>query len=274
MPYYLIKNKELNNLKKIKPRYEYYGFRIVIITFSIIEIISLILFFSGYFLDIFIFFIFGLLGLMFGFYILISNLTVTLLLSSNTKTNQKLINDMINSLKIKGDEIVLDSGCGRGFFSNLIAKKLDKGKVFGIDIEDKIISSKDVLKIATENAAIEGVSDKTEFIKADVLSLPFKKNTFDIVVCISVLEYLDWKKECGIALKEIKRVLKPNGTLLLFEMIKSFRGFFIYNPFFCYKLKTKKQWRNIVIKEGFIELQSFEDKGRVAFIYKNDKSIN
>jgi len=274
MLYYLIKNKELNNLKKNKPTYEYYGFRIVIITFTIIEIISLILFFFGYSLDILIFFILGIIGLIFGLYILISNLTVTLLLLSNTKRNQKLIENMINSLKIKGGERVLDAGCGRGFFCNLIAKKLDKGKVVGIDIADKIISSKDVLKLATENAAIEGVSDKTEFVKADVLSLPFKKNTFEIVVCISVLEYLDWKKECGIALKEIKRILKPDGKLLLFEMIRSFRGFLIYNPFFFYKLKTKKQWINIVKNEGFIELQTFEDKGRVAFVFKNDKLIN
>lgn len=259
-------------MEKNKPKYEYYCFRIILFTFIIIETISLGLFLSGFLLDIFLLFILGIVGIVFGLYVIIANITVTLLFLGKTKKNQKLIDKIITSLEIRGDEKVLDAGCGRGFFSNLIAKRLDGGKVIGVDIADKILSSENVIKHASENAFIEGVGDKTEFIKGDILSLPFKDNTFDVVLCISVLEYFDWKKECRMALKEINRVLKPDGKLLLFEMIRSLRGFFISNPFLFFNLKSKEQWNNVVSEQGFSRVKNFEDRGRLVFIYKKKKS--
>ncbi|GEM_PF-3650583 len=47
---------------------------------------------------------------------------------------------------------------------------------------------------------------------ADVTRLQFKSNSFDVVFCIAVLEHVF---ECRKAVKEIHRVLKPNGSLIL-----------------------------------------------------------
>ncbi len=49
-------------------------------------------------------------------------------------------------------------------------------------------------------------------VKADILDLPFKENTFDVIFCNHVLEHIiDDKK----AMQELYRVLKPNGMAIL-----------------------------------------------------------
>ncbi len=50
--------------------------------------------------------------------------------------------------------------------------------------------------------------------KCDVSSLPYKENSFDHILCIEVLQYLTLEK-LPLALKEIKRVLKIEGTALI-----------------------------------------------------------
>lgn len=53
---------------------------------------------------------------------------------------------------------------------------------------------------------------KSEFIQADAQKLPFKSQTFDIVICSEVLEHLP---NDSVALKETARVLKDNGIILI-----------------------------------------------------------
>jgi ubiquinone/menaquinone biosynthesis C-methylase UbiE len=50
-------------------------------------------------------------------------------------------------------------------------------------------------------------------MKADVVQLPFRDETFDVVTCFMILPNLDKLKE--VAMKEIGRVLKKNGTVIL-----------------------------------------------------------
>jgi len=51
-----------------------------------------------------------------------------------------------------------------------------------------------------------------QVVQADARCLPFPSNSFDVVVCLDVLEHI---KEDGVALSEIRRVLVENGTFLL-----------------------------------------------------------
>lgn len=91
---------------------------------------------------------------------------------------------------------ILDAGCGTG----LLATKLKKfGNVEGIDYHPE----------AVKFAKKRGI----KVIKGSVDRLPYKKSTFDLVICIDVLYHKgvnDIK-----ALHEFYRVLKPNGVLIL-----------------------------------------------------------
>jgi len=109
--------------------------------------------------------------------------------------------DQIRVAKIIGlagkNNRVLDVGCYNGFLSKKI---LDKGnEVFGLDIAKEALKKASLLGIKTKQADLE---DK----------FPFSSGFFDVVVAAEIIEHL---KDTDSFLKEIYRVLKPEGYLVL-----------------------------------------------------------
>jgi ubiquinone/menaquinone biosynthesis C-methylase UbiE len=103
---------------------------------------------------------------------------------------------------------VLELGCGIGFQSALLSTMSDS--VVATDLPDENMSTHTPGKIRLQSLltglGIENVSH--EFCSAE--SLPFEDNSFDMVFSSHVLEHIpDFEK----AMKEIYRVLKPNGFL-------------------------------------------------------------
>lgn len=102
------------------------------------------------------------------------------------------------------NDVVLDLGSGPGMTSLKIAS-LTK-KVIGLEIDSKL------LEIANKSTKSRNQKNII-FIQGDAnMGLPFRNNTFDKILCSDVLEHLH-KRE--FALKEIYRVLKKGGLLLL-----------------------------------------------------------
>ena len=98
-------------------------------------------------------------------------------------------------------ERILDSGCANGrLFEVLKRKDVD---YFGVDISEKLI------EIARKNYP------EAKFQIADALNLPFTGNFFDKVYSISVLPNIPSREFQLQYLKEAKRVLKPEGLLIL-----------------------------------------------------------
>lgn len=99
---------------------------------------------------------------------------------------------------------ILDIGTGPGFFSIILSKK--NHNVIGIDC------TKNMIDEAKRNADISDVNPT--FMVMDSHELEFKDNTFDLILSRNVT----WTLINPIkAYKEWKRVLKPNGTLLVFD---------------------------------------------------------
>ena len=103
---------------------------------------------------------------------------------------------------------VLNIGCGIGVGSVYIAKRYGCC-VVGIDIADKMIAW------SRQRAREEGVADKVVFQVADLLALPFAANSFDLVFCESVLNFVVDK---AWAIREFSRVTKPGGYVGINEM--------------------------------------------------------
>ncbi len=99
-----------------------------------------------------------------------------------------------------GGMMVLDLGCGVGAGTQLLAGR--GGRTIGVDLDIR------TLRRASEDYG----QDVLGFTAANALRLPFGEATFDGVVCFELLEHLP---EPDLLMKEICRVLKPGGKLLL-----------------------------------------------------------
>ena len=108
------------------------------------------------------------------------------------------------ALQLKGNEIVLDFGCGSGRFSYWIAPKVKK--VVGLEITPEMIA------LAEENRTVENV----EFMVYDGIHLPAMQSLFDIIVSVWVLQYMDMGRLKRM-LSELARYLRPGGRACLIE---------------------------------------------------------
>ncbi len=153
-------------------------------------------------------------------------------------------------LELKGDELVLDAGCGLGKVAIGVAKNLKSGRVVGIDIWDRREIPGNSPEKAYENAEIEGVADRVEFRYGNVLAIPFPDETFDLVTCGSVLNNLSDEEKVK-ALREMHRVLKPGGRFLLIEPLRNLRGLFLFTPFGFWKLLSRREWEKLLKEQGF-----------------------
>ena len=124
---------------------------------------------------------------------------------------------LIDSLNIKGDESILDIGCGKGLLLIAAAEKLTSGKAVGIDIWNNSDLSKNNPQTTIRNAEIEGVDDKVEVKTADMRNLPFEDHTVDIIIASMAIHNVNSKEDRQKTLYEIHRVLKLGGKIALID---------------------------------------------------------
>ena len=92
---------------------------------------------------------------------------------------------------------IVDVGCGIGDFTINLARKYSQlEKIVGIDFVDEPI------KIATENGK---KYDNINFIKTDLLDIPFEDRFFNILMCINTIHHVH-KDDFKNAIKEFTRV--------------------------------------------------------------------
>lgn len=140
---------------------------------------------------------------------------------------------------IADNEKVLDLGCGNGRLYELFKEKTID--YYGVDFSEKLI------EIARKRYP------QFEFQVADALNLPFSANFFDKVFNIAVLHNIPSKELRLKCLKEIKRVLKPEGLLILTVWnLGSFRKFIIFLKYIVLKIigKTKLDFDDTFIPWG------------------------
>lgn len=103
---------------------------------------------------------------------------------------------------------LLDVGCGPGWLDIVLARRPEVREVTGIDLADNMIH------LARENTERLGVNN-ARFVLADAAELPFEDDSFDLV--ISTLSLHHWRQPV-LALREIRRVLAPGGSMLIFDL--------------------------------------------------------
>lgn len=126
--------------------------------------------------------------------------------------------EIFDSIGLRGDEKVLDVGCGSGLLLNGTAMRLTSGKATGIDIWSPH-SGGGNLELLWRNAKSEGVADKIEFKEADARKMPFDDATFDVVMSSGALHHISHNfEDHERTVREIIRVLKPGGRVVIWDI--------------------------------------------------------
>ncbi len=117
-------------------------------------------------------------------------------------------NNLVNLISTKKVDFILDVGCGEGFTLNRLKEHKIGNHLEGIEY------LKDAIELGKK------VYPNIKITKGDIYKLPYKDNSFDLVLCTEVLEHLE-KPEDG--LKELVRVSKkylvisvPNEPFFMF----------------------------------------------------------
>ena len=195
-----------------------------------------------------------------GLYLLFSYI-ISIYLINPTKSL-----DLSSMLILKGDELVLDVGCGLGRATVGVAKYLKTGKIIGVDIWDKLEIPGNSPEKAYKNAEIEDVINKVEFRFGDVFDLPFDEEYFDIVICSGLITSFHNDEQKIKAMREIRRVLKTNGTFYMREPVMHLITFIILNlSSLLIKLPSKNHWIELLEKSGFKVIKYFPHRMASSF---------
>jgi len=112
----------------------------------------------------------------------------------------------LSHVSINKNDTILDVGCGGGRTVDTLAKRATEGKVYGIDY------SEDSVKVARRINKKPISAGRVEILHGFVTSLPFPDGFFDLVTAVET--YYFWPDLVN-NLKEIRRVLKPVGYVIL-----------------------------------------------------------
>jgi ubiquinone/menaquinone biosynthesis C-methylase UbiE len=135
-------------------------------------------------------------------------------------------NELVNAIGDKQIERVLDVGCGAGY-DLLPFVEMKNATGFGVDIAENLGTiGRDFIKPT-------GFLNRFSFIRSDGGCLPFADESFDVVLCMVALPYMNNAN----TIAEISRVLRPEGVFFLK----------IHSPWFYFTM-IKKRFANREIK--------------------------
>lgn len=151
--------------------------------------------------------------------------------------------EIVKNANIKKGHIILEVGCGPGFFTEVISDVIGgKGRVYALDVQEQMIEK---IKKKIENGKIRK-NAHTMVSNASKINLP--SNSVDVVFVTYAFEELN-KKEKSI--EEFYRICKHKGHLTFRE-----HKFLVKKP-------EIKEWLNIFIDKGF----KLVSKGETFFSY-------
>jgi len=109
---------------------------------------------------------------------------------------------VLGELHLRGDERVLDAGCGTGKLTRLLLQNLPRGRVVGLDVSHNMVLH------ARQNLAPD-FGGRVRFVAADLVALPFR-NCFDGIFSTASFH---WVRDHDTLFRNLYEALRPAGWL-------------------------------------------------------------
>jgi SAM-dependent methyltransferase len=144
----------------------------------------------------------------------------------------------------RGDEQVLDVGCGRGLLLAGAAKRLSAGgHATGTDIWSNVDMGGNSEAATLHNLELEGVAERCTLVSEGAQAMSFADASFDVIVsnlCVHNIYDRPTRKK---ALREIVRVLKPGGVALIsdYKLTGEYMAEFVDAG-----LQVERRWGNVL----------------------------
>ncbi len=137
-------------------------------------------------------------------------------------TKFRMRDRVLDSIPWRGDEHVLDVGCGHGLMLIGAAKRAVSGRAVGVDVWREYDQADNKAAVPLANARIEDVAGRVDVRDGDARELPFEDESFDVVVSSLAIHNIDEKREREQAIREMVRVLKPGGHIGVLDILRSY----------------------------------------------------
>jgi len=124
--------------------------------------------------------------------------------------NRNFLDMTAKRLELEKFNFILDVGCGEGHWTRTLSPYLkNTAEITAVDSDPKWFKDNKEVTNYFQRSSL-----KFKLMKGDAQNLPFPDESFDLVTCQTVLIHVPFPEK---AIKEMKRVLKPGGTILCVE---------------------------------------------------------
>jgi len=159
-------------------------------------------------------------------------------------------------------ENILDAGCGAGR-TTISLSRIYQGKIVAIDTFDSDYIEGGGNTLLAKNIKLAGIENRVSIVQGDITGTNFPDNQFDAVISTYMIDHLgNLKLPC---LKEINRILKPGGRLLMIVIVPNLTSFAIANVF-SFFLTSRKQWKTYFEKSNFKLVEEADINGAAYFL--------
>jgi len=171
--------------------------------------------------------------------------------SEDRKTWQNA-EEILGMLELKPSYVVADLGCGSGYFTVPISRKVKK--VYGIDVQ------KEMLEFLEEKIQTQKILN-IETLRSKENEIPLQNDSVDLLLSVNTLhEFRDKEK----IINEMRRVLKPKGLVALVDFNKEDTGF---GPPVSVRV-SKEQTSGLFEKQGLTFLKAHDLKYHYLIVFR------